>query len=124
MNPATKTNITPHPQARLGSQRDRAIDFQDLRVNDILLIGTQNTCYSFVVSSERGMCGALSGDSPDNFFPEAVLIGSLIKEGEQVHLLMSKLEPHSQALFFVKHGERLLEMMTSSILSLCCVRPI
>lgn len=122
MNTASK--ILHHQLTCAHSQQMVAIDFKDLRANDILLIGTQNTCYSFVLTSERGLRGKLSGDTSNNFFPEAVLIGSLVKEGERVKLLMSRLEPQAHALFFVKQGEQLLEVLTSSIVSLCCVRPI
>ena len=124
MNTATNKSIASHQKALLHSQRTMAIDFKDLRLNDIILIGTRNTCYSFVITSERGMRGRLSGDSQNNFFPEAVLIGSLVKEGERVHMLMSRLEPLSHAMFFVRQGERLLEVLTSPITSLCFVRPL
>jgi hypothetical protein len=113
-----------HKQFILNSQRVVAIDFKELCVNDIILIGTLNTCYRFVLTSEKGMQGRLSGDSPNDFFPEAVLIGSLVNEGEQVRIFRSRLEPSSQALFYVKQGEQLLELLTSSITSLCCVRPV
>jgi hypothetical protein len=110
-----------HKQLILNSQKVVTIDFKELSANDIILIGTLNTCYSFVITSESGMQGRLSGDSPNDFFPEAVLIGSLVNDGEQVRLLRSRLEPCSQALFYLKQGEQLL---TSSITSLCCVRPV
>jgi hypothetical protein len=122
MNTASKIRLQQPTAGH--SQRIMAVDFKDLQVNDIILIGTRNTCYSFVLTSERGMRGNLSGDTSNNFFPEAVLIGSLVKEGEHVQLLMSRLEPRAHALFFVKQGEQLLEILTSSITSLCCVRPI
>jgi hypothetical protein len=122
MNTASK--ISNHRQALWPSQRVAAIDFKDLQMNDIVLIGTQNTCYSFVMTSERGMRGKLSGDTANHYFPEAVLICSLIKEGERIQMSMSRLEPYAQALFFVKQGEQLLEVLTSPITSLCYVRPI
>lgn len=120
----TPSKSVNHQQALLHSQRVVAINFKHLRMNDIILISTQNTCYSFVITSERGMRGRLSGDSPNDFFPEAVLIGSMVKDGERVHLLMSRLEAQSRGLFFVRQGDRLLEVLTSPITSLCCVRPI
>ena len=124
MHTATNQSIASHQQALLQSQRVVAIEFKDLRLHDIILIGTRNTSYSFVITSERGMRGRLAGDSQNNYFPEAVLIGSLVRDGERVQLMMSRLESQAHAMFFVRQGDRLLEVLTSPITSLCCVRPV
>jgi hypothetical protein len=106
------------------SPQGLSIDFNELYVNDIILIRTPNTSYSFVITSKRGMQGQLCGDSRDHFFPEAVLVGSLIKNVGQVQMLMSRLETQTQALFFAQRGNQLLEVVTPPIISLCWIRPI
>jgi len=122
MNSAT--NIVNQQKMFLHLQRVVAIDFKDLRTNDIILIRTQNTCYSFVITSADGMHGKLSSASQNDFFSEAVLFGSLVKEQEEEQIFVSRLEPQSHALFVVQQGSQLLKMITSLITGLCCVRPI
>jgi hypothetical protein len=121
MNSAT--SIITHPKVFLPLQPVVAIDFKDLRAKDIVLIRTQNTCYSFVITSEIGMHGRLSSDSQNEFFPEAVLFGSLVKEEEEQRFI-SRLEPQSHAMFLVQQGNQLVKVITSLITGLCCVRPI
>ncbi len=120
----TATNIVNQPTLLLHSQRGVAIDFKDLRVNDILLIGTQNTCYRFVITCEKEMLGKLSGDLRDSAFLQAVLIGSMVQHGESVQTKISRLEPQSHALFFVQQGDKILKVLTSLITSLCCIRAV
>jgi hypothetical protein len=120
MNPVT--DIKNHQKVLLHLQPVAAIEFKDLRVKDIILIRTQNTHYSFVITSEIGMQGNLSSDSPNDFFPDAVLFGSLVKQ-EDDQKFISRLEPQSQALFLVQQGNQLLKVITSLITGLCCVRP-
>lgn len=119
MNPAT--DMTNHQEMLLQLQPVAAIDFKDLRVKDIILIQTQNTHYSFEITSAIGMQGNLSSDSPDDFFPDAVLFGSLVNQ-EEDQKFISGLEPQSQALFLVQQGNQLLKVITSAIIGLCCVR--
>jgi hypothetical protein len=68
------------------------------------------------------MLGKLSTDAHGSFFVEAVLIGSMVKNGESLRMQISRLESQSQALFFVQQGDKLLKVLTSPITSLCCIR--
>jgi hypothetical protein len=120
----TATNIINHQTLPLTSQRALAIHFKDLRVNDILLIGTQNSCYRFVITCEKKMHGRLSGNPHNGLSCEAVLMGALVIHGEHLHTLISRLEPQSQALFFVQQGDKLLNLLTSVITTLSCIRPV
>jgi hypothetical protein len=120
----TAMNITHHQKVFLHSQRVEAIDFNDLRANDIIIIGTQNTCYSFVITCEAGMYGKLQSDSQNNFFTDAVLFGSVAREGEDDQPLMPRLEAQSHALFLVQQGDKVMKVITSLITSLRCLRPV
>jgi hypothetical protein len=117
----TATHTPPLARVLVHSQ---AIDFEELRANDILIIGTQNTCYRFVVGCEKEMQGKLSGDVYGRSFLQAVLIGSMMKDGERLRTQLSRLEPQSHALFFVQQGDKLLKVLTSLITSLGCIRTL
>jgi hypothetical protein len=120
MNPITQ--LTTGRPTRPHSQTGMPIDFNDLHANDVLLIGTQNTRYRFVVDCEKEMRGRLSMDLSGSALFDAVLIGSMGREMEDLHLRISRLEPQSQALFFVQQGDKILKVLTSMITSLCCIR--
>jgi hypothetical protein len=120
MNPII--HLTKCRQTRPHSQTCRSIDFNDLHANDVLLIGTQNTRYRFVVGCEKEMRGKLSMDLSGSALFDAVLIGSMGREVEELHLRISRLEPQAQALFFVQQGDKILKVLTSMIISLCCIR--
>jgi hypothetical protein len=118
----TATNTAPLSQKPIVSHSSQAIDFKELRANDIILIDTQNTCYRFVLTCEKEMQGRLSEDPYGRTFIQAVLIGSMMKDGERLRTQISRLEPQSHALFFVQQGDKLLKVLTSLITSLGCIR--
>jgi hypothetical protein len=82
------------------------------------------SCYRFVITCEKKMHGRLSGNPHNGLSCEAVLMGALVIHGEHLHTLISRLEPQSQALFFVQQGDKLLNLLTSVITTLSCLRPV
>ena len=103
--------------------RIRTLEFSDLRAGDIVLIRTRNNFYTFLIANERTLCGRLLGEVNNSHFPEAVLLGAVIGRRGRPHTMTSRLVTESRAAFAIHQGNEVIGLTTSTVVSLCCVRP-
>ncbi len=95
---------------------DGDVDLSALAVNDILLINTRNSLYSFRIINAKVLLGELSKTMNGETL-EAVLVGTLVK-GQPVTTLRSTLQFQAQAIFLVLQDNRFNELITSPIVGL------
>ena len=105
-------------------RRVRTLEFSDLRAGDIVLIRTKNNLYSFSVANERTLCGRLLSGLNKGQFPDAVLVGAVGGREGGRQMLTSRLVTQAQALFAIQRGNAVIRLTTSTVVSLCCVRPM
>lgn len=105
---------------KLGGYAHRVVtlDCSNLRVNDLIIIRTQNNLYRFLITDPQALRGRLIGEWRKAHFPEAVLIGARIYIGGHKFTLNARLQTSAQALFYVQQGKEKLQLTTSAILAL------
>ena len=101
-----------------------ALEFRDLRAGDIVLIRTRNNLYSFLVGNQRTLSGRLVSEVSESRVRDATLVGAVIMRAGKGHTLTSRLVTKSKALFAVQRGNQIIRLTTSTVVSLCCIRPI
>ena len=102
----------------------KALEFRDLRARDIVLIRTRNNLYSFLIGNERTLSGRLVSEVRESRVRDAILVGAVIMREGKCHTLTSRLVTKSRALFAIQRGNRIIRLTTSTVVSLCCIRPI
>jgi hypothetical protein len=94
------------------------LDCSNLHINDLIIIRTQNNLYRFLITDAQARRGRLIGEWRKYYFPNAILIGALIRVGEQMETLASRLQTAAQALFLVRQGNQKMQLTTSVIIAL------
>jgi hypothetical protein len=100
------------------SQSVMTLDCSNLGKNDLIIIRTQNNLYRFLVTDAKARRGRLTGESRKTDFPDAVLIGALIPDGEQMQTLNANLQTAAQAQFVIHQGREKKQLTTSAIIAL------
>ena len=101
------------------------LDLRDLKVNDCILIVTENSFYSFMITETGQIYGKLTGGPYNSYHPRVMLIGAVSGQGESLHVDLAHLRTKARARFLVctdgRPGE-MRELLTSVIKRLVCIR--
>jgi hypothetical protein len=104
---------------------DTTLDFNDLRNDDCILIVTENSIYSFVITDAAQMRGKLSGGSQHFVYLHARLRGAVTEHDHRFHADTARLKTNARARFLMLREEAVEEMgevLTSVITRLICIR--
>jgi hypothetical protein len=105
----------------LSSKIDAAIDLDDIKMDDKLLIKTKNSEYRFAVIDPLNHKGMLSGGALGEEPREAVLIESFCS-GEATSREFRGLKTGARALFYLSSGRSLERVTTSEIFGLTLIK--
>jgi hypothetical protein len=99
-----------------------AIKFDDIEVNDKVLIRTNNSEYRFSVIDPLNHKGMLSGGTLGEEPREAFLIDSLARGEDGVQRNIRGLKTGARALFYLSSGHSIERVTTSKISGLTLVK--
>jgi hypothetical protein len=98
------------------------IEFEDLQPTEEIVIETQNSCYRFLVNDAVHRRGFLSGGSLGNQAQKAILLGTIIKQGEGYTTDPKGLKINARALFYLETPSGMKHLVTSIITRLSQVK--
>lgn len=99
------------------------LELSEVRADDLLLIYTRNSFYSFRVTDADAMRGQLAGGAQLGSGADAILLGVISRPHGSRHLNeRARLKTNSRARFLVAVGGEAREMLTSAITRLVCLR--
>lgn len=100
------------------------IEFEDLVTSEELVIETQNSCYRFCITDAVQRHGYLSGGSLGNQPQKAILLGTILKQGESYTTDPRGLKTDARALFYIETEVGMKHLVTSIITKLTQVKNI
>ncbi|MEW6130720.1 MAG: hypothetical protein AB1757_27060 [Acidobacteriota bacterium] len=100
----------------------QAIEFEDLRTSEELIIETQNSSYRFSIIDVHQRRGFLSGGSLGDKKTKAILMGAICKKGDAYVTDPWGLKTDARAFFYLETESGMKHLVTSLITRLTHVR--
>lgn len=119
-----ETSLNNGPLHSYAGERGSAITFDDIKVNDKVLIRTRNSEYRFSVIDPLNHKGMLTGGTLGEEPREAFLIESLGRGEDGTLKDFRGLKTGARALFYLSSGRSIERVTTSKIDSLVLVKAV